>query len=67
VEEIIKDVATLVTLSLWFSIVGFVAMAAICARIVWLTRDVPARTQALLEGQQHIAELAAEVVRRQRP
>jgi hypothetical protein len=46
VEETIRYVATLVTLSLWFSIVGFVAMAAICARIVWLTRDVPARTRA---------------------
>lgn len=66
-EETTLYVAKLVTLSFWFSIVGFVALAVIVARVVWLTRDVPARTQALLEGQQHIASRSAEVLRRQRP
>jgi hypothetical protein len=66
-EETIRYVATLVTLSFWFSIAGFVAMGVMVARVVWLTRGIHANTEALLEGQRHIAELAAEVLRRQRP
>lgn len=66
-EETIRYVATLVTLSIGISIAGFVAMAAIVARVVWLTRGIHDNTEALMQGQQHIAELAAEVLRRTRP
>lgn len=70
-EALIKDVAALVTLSIGVSVAGFVAMLASQVWMAHLLRQMRRESaeslQALLHGQEHIAELTAEVLRRTRP
>lgn len=66
-EALIRDVATLVTINIWVSVIGVIIQLTILARLMWLTRGIHANTEALMRGQEHIAELAAEVLRRTRP
>lgn len=66
-EETIKHVADLVTINIWIGVLGVLAMLG---TQVWMARmlgKMQDSLQAILHGQEHIAELAAEVLRRQRP
>jgi hypothetical protein len=66
-EETITYLGTLITLNIWLGVLGVLAMLG---TQIWMARML-ARMQDSLEairhGQEHIAELSAEVLRRQRP